>query len=181
MAAKRNRTPRSAGDSGIDIQIIGDSSGVQAMLNHLDTALNPVAVAGFLGATVDPYLRMRMSDRFRKEGDDVVGKWTPLAQVTQDIRQKQGFGSAHPINRRTGRLEDFIVGSPNQLTIHSLGATLTLPGNKPLGEMKDKVETAQKGRLRPHTLPRPVLGMNERDLAFVLTALAFYVKRGPTP
>lgn len=170
----------SRANSGIDVQIIGDSSGVQAMLNHLDTALNPVAIAGFLGATVDPYLRSRMKDRFAGEGDDVVGKWIPLAQTTQDIRQQQGYGAAHPINRRTGDLENYIVGSPNAISIHGLGATLTMPGNRPTGELKKKVETAQRGKAnRPVTPPRPVLGMNEKDLAFVLTALAFHVKGRP--
>lgn len=160
------------------VQIIGDDEGVQKMLSHLDTCLNPVAIAGFLGATVDPYLRSRIRDRFQDEGDDVVGKWLPLASATVEIRSSQGYGGAHPINRRTGRLEEYIAGSPNQITIHSLGATLTLPGNRPSGELKKKVETAQKGRENPRTPPRPVLGMNEKDLAFTLTALAIYIQTG---
>jgi hypothetical protein len=172
---------RLTSQGSIAIQIIGDDRGVAAMLSHLDTALNPAGVASFLGATVDPWLRSRARDRFMEEGDDVTGKWVPLASATQQIRSTQGYGSAHPINRRTGRLEEYVAGSPNAITIHSLGATLTFPGRKPTGELKKKLETAQSGRVNPNTPPRPVLGMNEADMAFVLTALALYIKGGQLP
>lgn len=167
-----------------DINIIGDDRGVQAVLNSLDSALSPVGVAAFLGGTVQPYLQQRAEARFRGEGDDVVGKWQALASATQYIRATQGYGAAHPINRRTGELEEYITGSPSQITIHAFGATLTHPGKKPLGELKEKVQVAQMGRPdnqgpdKPRTVPRRVLGMNERDLGFVLSALAIYIETG---
>ena len=145
------------------------------MLNGLDTALNPVAIAGFLGAVVDPYLRKRAQARFTSEGDDVVGGWAELKEATQNIRSDLGYGAAHPINKRTGELEDYIVNSPNSLNIHPWGASLTLPGNAPVGELADKVRRAQQGDVRQ--VPRPVLGMNERDLAFVLLALASNIRK----
>lgn len=159
----------------VDVDISVQKESVTALLTHLDTALNPVAIASFLGASVDPWLRTRAKDRFKSEGDDVSGGWAPLKESTQNIRSQMGYGSAHPINNRTGALEEYIVGSPNRLTIHGLGATLTLPGRAPTGELKTKVQTAQKGRGNPRTVPRPVLGMNERDMSFVLTALAMHV------
>jgi hypothetical protein len=162
---------------GIAITIKGNAVGVERMLFALETSLNPVAVAGFLGAVVDPYLRGRASDRFASEGDDVTGGWAPLKDATQEIRSNSGYGAAHPINKRTGELEDYIVNAPHNLSAAPWGASLTLPGTTPTGELFDKVETAQHGRDR--TVPRPVLGMNERDLVFVLTALAQYIeKRG---
>lgn len=160
---------------GIAIQIAGNDAGVQRMLDILDTALNPVALAGFLGATVDPYLRSRAKTRFEQEGDDVTGGWAPLKEATQNIRISLGYGAAHPINKREGDLEDYIVDSPNALLVHPWGASLKLPGKPPQGDMIDKMETAQRGG--PRTVPRPVLGMNERDLAFVLLALATHVKK----
>lgn len=158
--------------------LVGNDRGVQAMLTRMDTLLSPPAIAGFLGAKVDPYLRGRARSRFRAEGDDVTGAWVPLASATREIRAQMGYGAEHPINRRTGQLEEYIAGSPNQINIHALGATLTLPGQPPVGEIKSKVETAQKGKSYPRTPARPVLGMNEKDLAYVLTALAFHVKGG---
>lgn len=156
--------------------IIVHDEPVERMLRSLDTALNPVAIAGFLSGVVDPYLRGRAGSRFRNEGDDVVGKWMPLREATQTIRADLGYGAAHPINKRTGELEDYIVNSPNSLNIHPWGASLTLPGKAPSNsELRKKVVTAQAGMDR--TVPRPVLGMNERDLTFVLLALAESVKK----
>lgn len=148
---------------------------VQTMLHRLDTALNPVALAGFLGATVDPYLRQREQARFDKGGDDVVGAWAPLSQATQIIREEAGYGASGPINIRTHEMEDYITNSPNNLAAHPWGASLTLPGNPPTGELKKKVMGAQRGE--GTAPPRPVLGMNERDLTFVLLALGSYIKK----
>lgn len=162
----------------LDAHISVQAQGVEALLHHLDTALNPVAIAGFLGAEVDPYLRERAKMRFEREGDDVSGKWAPLKETTQAIREQMGYGADGPINKRTGKLEEYILGTPNRLTIHTLGATLTLPGRSPTGETKTKVQTAQQGKGSPRTVSRPVLGMNEKDMLFVLTALAFHVGGG---
>lgn len=148
---------------------------VEVLLRRMDTALNPAAIASFLGGVVDPYLRKRMENRFAQEGDDVTGGWAPLKKSTQDIRSELGFGAAHPINKRTGDMEDYITNTPNSLLIHPWGAALTLPGKAPTGETRAKVKRAQQGDHR--TVKRPVLGMNERDLVFVLTALATSVKR----
>lgn len=165
--------------AGISISIWGDDAGVQGMLHLLDTSLNPVAIAGFLGATVDPYLRTRARNRFRDEGDDAVGSWAPLKESTQDIRAQSDYGAAHPINVRTGELERYILDSPNRLTIAPWGSALTLPGTPPAGVLKDKVSIAQIGGGEYNTRPRPVLGLSETDLGFVLTELAFYIeKRG---
>lgn len=146
------------------------------MLDHLETKLNPVGMATFLGQVIDPYLHSRAEGRFLSEGDDAVGKWVPLSHATQAIRAQQGYGSAHPINHRTGELEDYITGTPGAAHPHALGATLTFPGNPPKGELKTKVETAQRGKTSPQTPPRPVLAVNEKDLAFTLGALAAYIK-----
>lgn len=162
--------------AGMSISIIGNDAGVQAMLHAVDTALNPVAIAGFLGAEVDPYLRGRARDRFAQEGDDAVGGWAPLREATQDIRAQMGYGPAHPINVRTGELERYITGSPNRITVAPWGAALNFPGNPPAGELHDKLLIAQIGGGERNTVPRPVLGLSETDLAWVLTALAFHVQ-----
>lgn len=160
----------------IGIQIVGNVKGVERMLLALDTALNPVAIGGFLQGVVEPYLRERASSRFAQEGDDVVGKWAPLKESTQSYRTQAGYGASHPINRRTGELEEYITGSPVRQLVAPWGAALTMPGNPPAGDLKEKVSIAQIGGGEYNTIPRPVLGMNHNDLLFVLTGLAFHIE-----
>lgn len=161
----------------VDVFVVGDATGVVAMLAHLEQKLLPTNIAVFLQTRIDPFLRARASERFQNEGDDVVGQWAPLLPATQAMRSAQGYGSDHPINRRTGEMEDYIVNSGGGVTIHPAGATLTFPGTPAGGQLADKVRTAQAGSANPVTVPRPVLGMNERDLAAVLTALALDIQR----
>lgn len=160
-----------------DVQILVKEKQVQALLHSLDTALNPVAIAAFLGATVDPHIRRRAQERFTSEGDDVSGKWLPLTPATQQIRAQMGYGSAHPINVRSGQLQDYVVDSANAIAVTPLGAVLRMPGKPAAGTLKDKVRTAQKGSDDGRTPARPVIGMNEQDLAFVLAALGGYIQK----
>lgn len=166
---------------GIRIDIVGDNSGVEEMMKVIDTSLSAVALAGFMSGVVGPYLQSRAADRFEGEGDDVVGAWAPLASVTVDIRANQGYGGAHPINRRTDELRDYIVNGPMATpSLPGVGTDLIMPGKPPQGELVDKLVHAQRGGVSDSgkEFPaRPVLGMNERDLAFVLLALATHVEK----
>jgi hypothetical protein len=173
---------------GIGISIIGDDTGVQRMLNVLDTALNPIAIAGFLGAEVTPYLALRAKARFGGEGDDVSGKWAPLSAATQRFREEgsqQGLwnvGAEHPINVRTHEMEDYVTSGVAYVVPTPMGSILQYPNpGNPSRSLREKLKTAQQGRTHPRTVKRPVLGLNERDLSFVLVALAFHVKRGGRP
>jgi hypothetical protein len=161
----------------IDFDIIGNQRGVQAMLNSIDSALSPTGLASFLGLAVGPWVKERAADRFASEGDDVTGKWAPLQDTTIDIREKSGFEGAHPINKRTGELEEYITQGQVGITAAPGLAVMTYPKNPPATKsLKEKVSTAQRGRSNPSTVARPVLGLNERDLAQVLTMLAFHVQ-----
>lgn len=163
----------------IEIELVGDTTQVDMMLAYLDRILSPAGMGGFLGLNVGPYLQSRARDRFQSEGDDVTGPWAPLAPDTVEIRQRMGQMGDHPINRRTGELEDYVTQGQFRTVVHSLGATLTYPGNTPSRQsIRQKMETAQQGRISPPTVPRPVLGMNERDLMYVVTTLAFFIERG---
>lgn len=164
----------------VSILIVGDQAGVQAMLLRLEAALSPPGVGAFLKGVVDPILRVRASDRFRSEGDDVSGQWAPLMASTQAIRASGSYGAAHPINRRTGRLENYITGTPSNLQTFAGGGRLIFPGTQAQGDTADKVRTAQVGASYPKTVPRPVLGVNERDLELVLVGLATHIM-GWTP
>lgn len=161
----------------IDFEIVGSRQGVQAMLEHIDSALSPVGLAAFLHGAVTPWLKQRAANRFKGEGDDAVGKWAPLQESTLLIREGYGFGPG-PINRRTGELENYIVGGGSDVTAVPGLATLVYPDpNKARGpHLSKKVQTAQMGKTSPKTVKRPVLGMNETDLAAVMTKLAIHVR-----
>lgn len=160
----------------IGIQIIGERRGVEAMLAHLETKISPPGLVTWMEASVDPWLRDRARQRFAGEGDDVTGPWLPLAPFTQQVRADQGYGAEHPINVRTGEMEDYITGPGNSYPT-ALGATLEAPGAGVTPEMAEKVVTAQVGSdTVPITPARPVLGVNARDLEAVLVTLATWIQ-----
>lgn len=161
----------------LDITVEAES--VMAVLRSLDSALSPEGMAAFLGAEVGPYLAMRAKRRFEDEGDEASGKWAPLLPATVAIRAANPdwpVGGEHPINKRTGEMEAWVTGGSFMAMPHALGATLRYPGRAPSGELARKVETAQKGRGR--AVPRPVLAVDQADLLFVVTRLAFKFARG---
>jgi len=168
----------------IDIIIVGDTRGVEEMLAWLDTSLSGPGLVAFLNGKVGPWLHERAEARFRNEGDDVTGPWAPLKPATQRIRASKGFPPAHPINIRTGEMERYILGGTFQAAIPGQGgAVLSFPGSGQGGskELREKMRTAQQGKTQPNTVARPVLGMNEKDLEFVLFELASHIQRGGTP
>lgn len=170
--------PVASGSIGVDIE--GDAESVEHILRKLELEiLSETGLALFLSTVVGEYLQQRAMQRFQNQGDDVSGAWAPLKPTTISIREEMGFG-AGPINSRTGELEAFITGSNGSVSVSGGGGSvLTFPGNPPgpgqSGYLETKVMTAQKGRGYPETVARPVLGMNEVDLSFVITSLAFYV------
>ncbi len=157
-----------------------DDRGVQKLLRRMDTALDPTAIAAFMGAVIHPYIQKRAKGRFASEGDDVSGKWDPLKEATNSFRihSQPSYPPEHPINARTGELERYITQSNPYISPTPAGAVYRYPGAPAKGELRTKVETAQIGKPDPNTRPRPVLGMNENDLAFVVTALATYIQVG---
>lgn len=160
----------------IAISVVGEDEGVERMLQVLDTALSPTAIAGFLGFEVGPYLERRARARFAGEGDDAVGQWAPLKPATVEVRETAGYGGEHPINRRTDELMNYITGSGGDASPEVYGASLIFPGKPPMGDLEDKVSIAQQGGGEYNTVPRPVLGLSEADLIFVLSALAFHIE-----
>jgi len=146
-------------------------------LDNLITLLSPPGAAAFLGTTIGPYLAKRAKQRFDSEGDDVTGLWASLKPATIVIRHNQGYPPG-PINRRTGELEEWVVGGTGFSYPTGFGASLRFPKDRPAGELRKKVMTAQKGKKKdPPTTARPVLGVNETDLIFLQTSLAFAVEQ----
>lgn len=165
----------------IDVSIVGTQHGVEAMLLHLERVTSPPMIGAWLETSVTYWLSNRARERFDTEGDDVTGPWMELGEYSQRRRAEQGYGSEHPINVRTGELEDYIVNSDGDVTIAPMGATLKYPGPDPVGDLAIKVETAQVGMTDSngnYTPPRPVLGMNTTDLQAILVSLAQFIQRG---
>lgn len=161
--------------NNVSLTITSDSRDVQAMLDRVSDALDTVGMYTFLNAEVGPWLRERAQNRFANEGDDVVGIWAPLEAYTVSVRDSGGYGGEHPINKRSGELESYIVDGGWDVTASTALSILTFPGTLPNPSQAVKVVTAQTGATYPRTPPRPVLGMNEADLGFVLAALATHV------
>lgn len=165
--------------SNFSITIETDRSRVDAVVQKLESKIEPAGLAMFLQTVVDPFLRNRIDNRFGGEGDDVSGNWHPLAQSTQMIRASYGFPPSHPINKRTGKLHSQLVNSSSDVKPNGFGATLTHPAPGTLDTITTKkLTTAQMGSSRPPTRPRPVLGVNENDLLFVTSSLAAYLIQG---
>lgn len=163
-----------------DFHMTIETTDLERLMLRLETSLSAIGLSTFLTGAVLPWLRERAESRFTSEGDDVSGRWVPLAPSTQDIRSRGdwGVGSSHPINKRTGDLEDYITRSGSTILPWSEGAILVYPDKPPGPVMETKVRTAQSGKSHPRTPARPVLGLGERDMVFVMQALSVFVSTG---
>ena len=151
------------------------------MLETVDSAMSPIGLAAFLYGKVGPWVKERAEARFRNEGDDVVGDWAPLREATINFREAQGFAGEHPINKRTGELEAYITQGNIQVTASAGEGSMKFPGNTPATQsLSEKMRTAQRGRVSPATVPRPVLGLNEKDLSAIMVMLAFHIEHEGT-
>lgn len=160
------------------IKVDVNATGPMRMLRGIDLAISNAGLSIFLAKDIVPYIVLRAQDRFRGEGDDVVGAWAPLKPATQKLRAANPawpVGAEHPINVRTSELEDWVTGGTFDITPMGTGMQLNYP-KKPSGKLADKVRTAQIGSAKPLAVPRPVLGLNEADLVFATSALFFHVE-----
>lgn len=161
----------------LNMHIAIDASDVHDRLDHLNTAHSPEALALWLLETIGPFLQMRAKRRFRIEGDDASGPWAELSKSTHAFRLSQGYIPDHPINKRTGRLERYITRSAINTWVQGSSAMLVFPSNPPRGATKQKVQTAQYGKMYPRTVPRPVLALGPVDYTFIQKSINIYVKR----
>lgn len=163
------------------------TTAVRTALTKLHMALQPLMLLPWMNAVLEPYFQQRAVQRFQSEGDDVSGKWAPLKPATINIRTTGQIDyGAGPINVRTGALERYVTESQGFYTTLSGEAVMVYPGNAPkgsnvTGNLADKLRAAQQGLPasgnQGPTPPRPVIGVNERDLGSVLTFLELYLVR----
>lgn len=154
----------------VSIGMVMNSTHARAMLAAMQLRMQPPAMIAFMQAGVAPYVRGRIAARFNSEGDDVTGRWHPLAAETEIIRQRHGYPGAHPINVRTGQMRNYLTSSPGNAISAGGVSQFEYPGAPAAGDLMTKLMTAQGGKANPSTLPRPVLGFNMND-SVALTAL----------
>lgn len=160
----------------VRISFYTDAHMAQIMLNNLALRMSPPAMTAFMQAGVVPYIQGRIAKRFAGEGDDVVGKWHPLKQETEIIRQTHGFPAAHPINVRTGQMRGLLTGSFGRVVSTGGMTELEYPSNANMtGQLQRKLMTAQMGSQFPPTPARPVLGFNMNDNIALTALLAGYL------
>ena len=153
------------------------SGNLELELEKLQASISPMALTLFQESVVVPYIKERAIQRFVSEGDSATGKWAPLKESTQKVRKYYGYGESHPINKRTGQLENFITGiSPG--VVAGAGTVLTFPGPISSSALEQKFLTAQQGRIQPLTVPRPVLGWMEGDVIFLASSLESFIQKG---
>lgn len=163
----------------ITVQIVGaDASDIYRAFDLLEARLNDTALAGYLKSTMEPFIQQRAKSRFANEGDDASGPWLPLASATENIRASLGYGPDHPINKRTGLLEQYITSTAGNVQPTAGGIEMVYPGTAATGELYQKVSTAQSGKPAPKTDPRAVLAVNQTDMAFFQTSLATFIQNG---
>lgn len=149
-----------------------DVGPVLHMLDHVKGVLAPTSLEKFLLTHAYPYLRERIDRRFEHKGDDVVGDWEPLERSTMAIRIAQGFRPT-PTNIRSGQMFR-TIRQAREMRPMPTGAEVSIPGKSLPRGVAAKLRVAQRGGTAPNavkdTPPRPVLGMNARDLAAVSTS-----------
>lgn len=166
-------TYRSRG--AVEVDMVLDPTDVDALFLELNRNLSDPGLMDFMETIVAPWVHERIEERFDKEGDDVTGKWKGLAPATQAIRAGLGFSPSHPINVRTGDFRDWLANDPGVIAPIGGEVAFLFPNDPTDYEMRQKLETAQQGKKTPATPPRPILGLNRYDLAFVQSNLVQWI------
>lgn len=152
------------------------------MLGLAYSAVSGPSLYRFLDTTASLYFQEEIGLRFAYEGDSKSGDWPDLADSTNEIRSALGFPPITPINIRTGDLENWLTTSYD-VTVGPMSASMDLPGPAPDAILAKKLETAQRGESAgdnpfPNagsTPPRPVLAVDETDLAELVVLLQGHI------
>lgn len=159
------------------LQVIGHAEIGDTLLDleRLSVKLSAPMMGVWLSTTVEPFLKARTRNRFAEESWD-NGEWKALAPATVEERTMLGFPPSHPIQRRTGELEDYFSENNGDYFISSVGVMLKYPGGQPEGEkLAYKIRQAQYGVARTGAPRRPVLNLSIIDYEYIMMGLFRYV------
>lgn len=127
-----------------------------------------------LAGPIHQYLQSRARAMFQYEQGPEGDAWAPLAPATHNWRRsaiKRGetapdVGPEHPINRRTGDLEDAMTTGGPSILAGASSLVLSFPGDMAQAGREAKFSQAQNGR---GTSPaRPVIGLGADDLGQIM-------------
>lgn len=180
VAARRGMSPAALGPGGL-AEVDVDVSQVLSLLARLDRTLTgPMLARGFLDNRVQPYFQEQIALRFAYEGDRASGDWPPLSEWT--IRLKNELGYPEDTNIRTRDLFEFVT---EHYVLRGGGdwASLDVPGEPSNPLTEKKLATAQEGSTgnimgRGDTPPRPVIAVEEADMAGILVLLMEHIYDG---
>lgn len=159
----------------VSLTINVDDKFADAALMVLATSTSPAGLSVFLAGRARNWLQERAEARFADAGDDASGPWRPLAESTQHIRSRLGFGADAPINVRTGFLKGTITAARGEVFLDALGSTMSWPDTSISPEIEHRYNQAQLGNLRTKAPARPVVAMNLTDAAGILALLGDFV------
>lgn len=157
-----------------------DISEPMNMMARSMQAVSAPSLMAFLSTVGDEYFTEEIVDRFAYEGDNKSGNWQPLSDSTVRIREALGYPGSNPINERTQELLNFVAFN-REYYGGSNWAMMSVPGSAKNTSVEAKLKTAQHGTtvnpLFPgaHTPPRPVLAVDESDMAALLTMLQVHI------
>lgn len=163
----------------------GTFQSVEALLREFEDTMTSESLADFMGKVIYPYLRDQSLDRFESEGDETTGKWAPLSDASERWRRWDGVGG-DDLNKRTGKLEEFIRQAVPTIIRGSDSAILQYPGGLP-GDKNtaQKYRVAQQGqaagvdkRRKPKTPPRPIVAVGVEEFAVVSSRLEKFIMTG---
>ena len=151
------------------------------MVDRVESVLTPTSLERYLQGPGHAYFSQKISENFEVEGSAAVGRWEPLHDPTQDIREALGYSPTTPINRRTGEMFEVLTKEAD-FDQMSDGAEMTIPGRAgsryPVSE---KIKTAQLGRNNNFipefgpTEARPILGISSWDAEIVMRSLEGWI------
>ena len=142
-------------------------------MRNIEVALTGAGLSIFVSTRLRQWLQERAEARFVAEGDDASGKWKPLSDTTNKIRESLGYPAAHPINVRTGELKRYVESGKGDVGIDGFGVTYRWPGGPVTPGIEKKMVGAQMGTGRQTA--RPVAAVNITDAAGVLVLLSDFI------
>lgn len=163
---------------GAEVMIYGDFNEVRRLLFALSETLSPQRLTLYMSQVLKPFIQQRAAERFANEGDEVSGPWAELSEATVAIRENMGLPGAHPINVRTGQLQEFVT-TTGDVYPTAMQSVLAMPSWQGVGgdpQITEKLQTAQLGSPDGKTQPRPVLGLGAKDMTFALISLAAFIE-----
>ena len=178
-----NHPPKTVGYStagtGERIEVEVNSFPVDRLVDAVNDAVSGPSLAVWLEGSAHDHFEHEIVNRFAYEGDRKSGPWEPLHDATIDIRHALGVPGPGPINIRDQGLFDFVTTS-RDTHFGDTWATMDLPGNPPDDTTRAKLTTAQRGSNNNPlgygpTNPRPVLAVDESDMASLLIRLETHI------